>query len=547
MLLCKQFLISSTAILLALSSLHVARSDDLDDELIVEPAGDSSKPTSQLGGDNYATPKLEKYYLYEHFDDSVAFESRWIKSANPKYNGVWYVKSSPDRSQSDLQLVLATKARHHAISTKLDKPFLFDANKPLIVQYEVQYREGLDCGGSYVKLLRSPSSDLPKLDNETPYSIMFGPDKCGSDSKLHFIIQYKNPKTGKYEEKHWKSASKVSGLFGIFGDKKHHLVKLVVKPDNTFEIFLDDQSVGSGSLLEEFDPPINPAKEIVDVNDKKPADWDDRIKIEDPNAVKPDDWDEDAPKKIHDPSAQKPDDWLENEPELVADPEAKKPDDWDSEMDGEWEAPLVPNPKCKGVSGCGKWEAPMIANPAFKGKWRPPMIDNPAYKGFWEPRMIPNPDYYHDDNPFRSLTAIDALAFELWSMSDSIAFDNLLITDDAETAALLQSLTWQTKKILEIANEPSKVSQYLQYFHQYPWLWAVVVLAVGLPVCLFIAFCCVGGKKQASADEAAKRKKTDKSLPDTKPNVKNNDNEGEVEEEEEEEQEEQEQEDEDFE
>lgn len=50
-------------------------------------------------------------------------------------------------------------------------------------------------------------------------------------------------------------------------------------------------------------------------------------------------------------------------------------------MDGEWEAPQIPNPKCdKSVSGCGEWERPLISNPKYKGKWKPPMIDNPNYQ-----------------------------------------------------------------------------------------------------------------------------------------------------------------------
>lgn len=49
-------------------------------------------------------------------------------------------------------------------------------------------------------------------------------------------------------------------------------------------------------------------------------------------------------------------------------------------MDGEWEAPLVPNPACAHASGCGPWTQPMIPNPAYKGKWKPPMIDNPNYQ-----------------------------------------------------------------------------------------------------------------------------------------------------------------------
>ena len=72
--------------------------------------------------------------------------------------------------------------------------------------------------------------------------------------------------------------------------------------------------------------------------------------------------------------------WLEDEPDMIPDEDAIKPDDWDEEMDGEWEAPLVPNPLCQSAPGCGKWRKPMIDNPLYKGKWFPPMINNPNYK-----------------------------------------------------------------------------------------------------------------------------------------------------------------------
>ena len=39
---------------------------------------------------------------------------------------------------------------------------------------------------------------------QTPYTIMFGPDKCGSDAKLHFIFRHVNPKNKTVEEKHCK-------------------------------------------------------------------------------------------------------------------------------------------------------------------------------------------------------------------------------------------------------------------------------------------------------------------------------------------------------
>lgn len=31
---------------------------------------------------------------------------------------------------------------------------------------------------------------------------MFGPDKCGSTNKVHFIFRHQNPITGEWEEKH---------------------------------------------------------------------------------------------------------------------------------------------------------------------------------------------------------------------------------------------------------------------------------------------------------------------------------------------------------
>lgn len=52
----------------------------------------------------------------------------------------------------------------------------------------------------------------------------------------------------------------------------------------------------------------------------------------------------------------------------------------DEEMDGEWEAPQVPNPACQTAPGCGEWKPPTINNPKYKGKWKAPLIDNPNYQ-----------------------------------------------------------------------------------------------------------------------------------------------------------------------
>lgn len=257
-----------------------------------------------------------------------------------------------------------------------------------------------------------------EFSNASPYIIMFGPDKCGSTNKVHFIFRHKNPKTGEYEEKHMKSPANMRS------SKLSTLYTLHVKPDQSFEILIDGKSTKSGSLLEDMTPPVNPPKEIDDPKDTKPEDWVDEARIADPEATKPEDWDEDAPYEIEDPTAEKPSDWLDDEPEMVPDPEAEKPEDWDDEEDGDWIPPKVPNPKCDEVSGCGEWTRPTIKNPEYKGKWTAPFIDNPAYKGEWAPRKIPNPDFYEDKTP-SNFEPMGAVSLTSNSYSETI----LMFTD----------------------------------------------------------------------------------------------------------------------
>ncbi|XP_010217980.1 PREDICTED: calmegin [Tinamus guttatus] len=454
---------------------------------------DVGKDMSPLGV-VYQTPKpTGEVYFTETFDGILA---GWVLSKTKKedtddniskYDGRWEVEELKENTvPGDRGLVLKSIAKHHAISAMLTKPFIFD-DKPLIVQYEVNFQEGIDCGGAYVKLLsRSDDLDLEYFFDKTPYTIMFGPDKCGEDYKLHFIFRHKNPKTGEYDEKHAKQS--VADLKKFYMDKKTHLYTLVLKPDDTFEMLIDQSVVSKGSLLEDMIPPVNPPKEIDDPNDKKPDDWDERAKIPDPNAVKPDDWDEDEPLKIEDPDAVKPEGWLDDEPKYIPDPHAKKPKDWDEEMDGEWEAPQIPNPKCETAPGCGPWVHPVMNNPKYKGKWKPPMIDNPNYQGIWRPRKISNPDYFEDLHPFE-MTAVSAIGLELWSMTSDIYFDNFIICSEKEVADRWAADGWGLKKLIASANEPGMFTQLVTAADDYPWLWVLYILTLALPVGLGVLFC----------------------------------------------------------
>ncbi|XP_009866565.1 PREDICTED: calmegin isoform X2 [Apaloderma vittatum] len=453
----------------------------------------------------YQTPKpTGEVYFTETFDGVL---TGWVLSKTKKedtddniakYDGRWEVEELKENTvHGDRGLVLKSVAKHHAISAKLTKAFIFD-NKPLIVQYEVNFQEGIDCGGAYIKLLSSSDDlDLEYFFDKTPYTIMFGPDKCGEDYKLHFIFRHKNPKTGEYDEKHAKRPD--VDLKKFYLDKKTHLYTLVVKPDDTFEVLIDQTVVNKGSLLEDMVPPVNPSKEIDDPRDKKPDDWDERPKIPDPNAVKPDDWDEDEPSKIEDLDAVKPEGWLDDEPQYVPDPNAKKPKDWDEEMDGEWEAPQIPNPKCVTAPGCGDWVRPMKNNPKYKGKWKAPMIDNPNYQGIWSPRKIPNPDYFEDLHPFK-MSTVSAIGLELWSMTSNIYFDNFIICSEKEVADRWAADGWGLKKLVASANEPGMFSQLVAAAEDHPWLWVLYILTLALPVGLGVLFCWPAKKTDEDID-----------------------------------------------
>lgn len=453
------------------------------------------------------------YHFVESFDDELG-ASGWVPSQSKKddvdediakYDGKWAIESSHDVVlEGDQGLVLKSKAKHSAIAKKLKKPFEFSNKKPLVVQYEVKFQNPMDCGGSYVKLIAQDSNfKLENFHDKTGFSVMFGPDKCGTENKYHFIVRYKNPVTGEIEEKHAKKSQLIDAFFT---DGKTHLFTLVVRPDNTFQMMIDTTEVNSGSLLSDMTPSIIPDKEIVDPTDFKPESWDDREKIEDPEAVKPEDWDESEPKQIPDSFATMPEGWLEDEPETLPDPTATKPEDWDEETDGDWEAPKIENPACKEAPGCGPWTQPMIPNPAYKGKWLPPLIENVNYQGQWEPRKIANPAYFEEEDPFSKLLAFDALGLELWSMTDMIYFDNFIVTDDESVSNQFSLDSWAVKKDLESKgmNSDSVIDALVNAAKDKPWMWALYVLVVLVPIVLMFVFCCGGDKKSA-----ANAKKTD--------------------------------------
>merc|ERR1712014_173120 len=125
--------------------------------------------------------------------------------------------------------------------------------------------------------------------------------------RTHLIFNYKGKNVLKKSDLDYKQET----------DGTSHLYRMILKPDNTVRVEIDEEKIYEGSIKE--------------------------------------DWEVLAPKEI-------------------ADPEDKKPDDWDDEEDGDWEAPMKDNPAYK-----GDWMVKRISNPAYKGFWEATKIANPDY------------------------------------------------------------------------------------------------------------------------------------------------------------------------
>jgi calnexin len=126
---------------------------------------------------------------------------------------------------------------------------------------------------------------------------------------------------------------------------------------------------------------------------------------------------------IPDPDAVRPEEW--DDRKTIEDPTAEKPADWSDEDDGDWERPEIPNPD-------------------YQGEWAAPQHPNPAYKGEWAPRKIPNPGYFEDSHP-HNFNLIDGIGIELWTMSEGVSFNNILITYDEKIAEVFAEQTWRPR------------------------------------------------------------------------------------------------------
>jgi len=113
------------------------------------------------------------------------------------------------------------------------------------------------------------------------------------------------------------------------------------------------------------------------------------------------------------------------------------------------------------------------------------------------------------------MTDIAAVGLELWSMSNMILFDNIIITDDKTVADNWAAETFDLKRRKLDKDGESLFSRLVAYTNEQPWLWAVYVIVIGLPIVLILVFCCGSSSKEKEEQRrAAEAKKTDAVSPD---------------------------------
>ncbi|KAI5390387.1 Calreticulin-3, variant 2 [Lathyrus oleraceus] len=253
-------------------------------------------------------------FFEEKFQDG--WKSRWVlsdwKRSEGKAGTFKYTAGKWPGDPDDKGIQTYNDAKHFSISAKI--PELTNVNRTLVLQYSIKFEQDVECGGGYIKLL-SGYVNQKKFGGDTPYSLMFGPDLCGTQTKkLHVILSYRGQNYPIRKDLECET------------DKLTHFYTFILRPDASYSVLVDNRERDSGSMYTDWD--ILPPRKIKDVKARKPANWDDREYIEDPNDVKPEGYN--------------------SIPAEIPDPKAKKPVDWDDEDDGLWKAPKIPNPAYKG-------------------------------------------------------------------------------------------------------------------------------------------------------------------------------------------------------
>ncbi|XP_058513571.1 calreticulin-3 [Ochotona princeps] len=321
---------------------------------------------------------LATVYFQEEFLDGERWRNRWVQSTNNSQFGHFRLSSGKfyGHKEKDKGLQTAQNGRFYAISARF-KPFS-NKGKTLVLQYTVKHEQKMDCGGGYVKLFPA-DVDQRNLSGTSQYYIMFGPDICGFDiKKVHVILHFKN----QYHANKKSIRCKVDGFT--------HLYALVLRPDLSYEVKIDGQSIESGSI--EHDWNVTSLKKMAR------------------SSAGPEAWAQSAEDKSQD--------WEKH----FLDAGASEPRDWNSDLDADF-------------------QAPMLQKPPYQDGLKPEGID----KHVWLHRKMKSTNSLTEYD-LAEFENIGAVGLDLWQVRAGTIFDNFLITDDEEYAENFGKATWGETK-----------------------------------------------------------------------------------------------------
>lgn len=171
-------------------------------------------------------------YFKDGFEDGESYKQRWVESTfKGAEQGAFKLSHGKffGDAEKDKGLQTSQDARFYGISARFE-PFS-NEGKSLVVQFTVKHEQKIDCGGGYIKLYPK-DVDQSGLHGDSPYFIMFGPDICGySTKKVHVIFNYKGQNLLTKKDIKCKD------------DELTHLYTLIINPDNTYAVKIDNEKV----------------------------------------------------------------------------------------------------------------------------------------------------------------------------------------------------------------------------------------------------------------------------------------------------------------
>jgi len=171
-----------------------------------------------------------KVFFEEQFKDD-SWSDRWVQSEHKDDLGKFELSAGGfyGDAEKDKGIKTSQDAKFYGLSAKFDK--FSNEGKNLVVQFTVKHEQNIDCGGGYVKVFPC-DFDGKAMHGETPYNLMFGPDICGPGTKkVHVIFNYKDKNHLVKKDIRCKD------------DVYTHLYTLIVKPDNTYEVLIDNEKL----------------------------------------------------------------------------------------------------------------------------------------------------------------------------------------------------------------------------------------------------------------------------------------------------------------